>query len=330
MRPEFEPGHADRPARTVRRRCLGLAIAGLGALAVPAARGGDGPEAPRAPKGRIFATANLGARLEGVDEAGSVVAIDPATGERTTVLDGCGTRPRVSPDGRTIAFTRSGAVWTRSVAGGDEPKRLLDLEGTPAGSPPVWSPVGTKIIVSLGRIEKDNGPWVHKTVRVNADGSGLVELKVPREDTVQDWSSDGEWLLTASSRNARIGWQLYVMHPDGTGVRQITEGGNPFYARFSPDGRRVLYADGTTEERRGIWVVERDGNGRRKVCSTGKAQVSACWSPDGARLAVAFRHFNVPGVQGEKDLLEVMDLDGKQEGLFDLPDGSGTDMPDWR
>ena len=66
------------------------------------------------------------------------------------------------------------------------------------------------------------------------------ELAIPTEDGVQDCSSDGRWLLTASSRNARIGWQLYVMRTDGEGGRRITEKGNPFYARFSPDARKVL------------------------------------------------------------------------------------------
>jgi Tol biopolymer transport system component len=167
-------------------------------------------------------------------------------------------------------------------------------------------------------------------VRVNADGSRRAEAKIPAEDGVLDWSADGQWLLTASSRNAEFGWQLYVMHPDGSGIRQITEGGNPFYARLAPDSRRVLYTDGTTEARRGLWVVGIDGQGRRKVSSTGKADVSACWSPHGAQLAVAFRHFpNQLGV-GEQDLIEIMDLDGKSIALFDLPPSSGTDMPDWR
>jgi hypothetical protein len=85
MRPTFSPGHSHRPSRTFLRRCLVLAVAGLGALAGPAAQGGDGPEPTRAPRGKIFATATLGARIEGVDEASSVVAIDPATRESTSV-----------------------------------------------------------------------------------------------------------------------------------------------------------------------------------------------------------------------------------------------------
>jgi Tol biopolymer transport system component len=328
MTPNVTVGGFGR-VRLSRREWLGLGVTGLGALAWPAARGDEGGSTRRAPRGKIFTTANLAAN--GGGGTTSVIAIDPGTGEQSTVLEGCESRPRVSPDGRTLAFTRDDAVWTRSVAGGDEPRRVLELEGATGGSPPVWSPDGKQIVVSLGSHSKDNGPWVFKTVRVNADGTGRTELKVPPEDGVHDWSPDGRWFVTASSRRARIGWELYVMHPDGTGVRQITEGGNPFYTRFSPDGRLVLYTDGTTEERRGVWVVGLDGKGKRKVCATKKdTVVSACFSPDGTRVAVAFRFFNIPQGRADKSMIEVMDLDGKQDALFELPEGSAADMPDWR
>lgn len=320
--------HASNRGVT-RRRWLALGVAGAGALSLR--RTGWADDRPKRPalRGKVYTTAILDTGVEGAARVTSVLAIDPATGGRTTVLDDCRVRPRVSPDGRTLAFARGDALWTRSVAGGDEPRRILDLEGDTAAGPPVWSPDGARIIVSLGRKEKENGPWVHLTVRVNADGTGRVEPPVPAADGVHDWSAAG-WLLTASSRKAEIGWQLYVMRPDGTEVRQITEGGNPFYPRFSPDGRLVLYADGTTEARRGIWTVDLAGRNRRKVCATGKAVASACWSPGGTAIAVAFRHLNpAPGV-GEQDLIEVMDLDGAQLALLPLPERSGSDMPDWR
>jgi Tol biopolymer transport system component len=258
-------------------------------------------------------------------ETSSLLAIDPETGNWSTVLDDPGTRPRVSPDGRMVAYVRQGAVWVGGLGDGPEAKRILDLEGTTAGSPLVWSPDGRQIITSLGTHD-GNGPWAFRTVRIGADGAGRTDLAIPQQDGVHDWSSDGTWLLTTSSRNAAIGWQLYVMHLDGTGVRQITEGGNPFYARFSPDGRRVLYADGTTEERRGIWVVGADGADRRKVFATGKAIASPCWSPDGSRIAVTVREL------GEERgcRVELMDLDGGSRRTVAMPDNSMGDMPDWR
>jgi Tol biopolymer transport system component len=308
---------------------MGLIFAGLGLLLVQGQTSPGAREERAAPNGRIYTTAMEGARDEKGAETSSIIAIDPETGNWTSALDDCQMRPRVSPDGRTVAFARGDRLWVSGVAGAEAPMQVLDLDGTTAGSPPAWSADGKQIIISLGSHEKDGGRWAFKTVRVNADGTGKTELNVPREDGVQDWSADGQWLLTASSRNAEIGWQLYVMHPDGTGQRQVTEGGNPFYARFSPDGRRLLYTDGTTEQRRGIWMVSIDGKDRRRVFATGKVIASACWSPDGTRMAVIIRKFE--DLQDEpRTRLLLIDLDGAIQKTVPLPEKSIPDMPDWR
>jgi dipeptidyl aminopeptidase/acylaminoacyl peptidase len=304
-----------------RRRWMGLGLAGLGAWAVGTSRAFD------APPGRIYVMAMTGAKDAKGNDVDSLLAIDPEKGNWTSILDDCTMRPRVSPDGRRVAFSREGSVWVGGLAGGAEPARVLDLEGTTAGSPAVWSADGRQIIVSLGTHPEGAGSWVFRTVRIHADGSEKVELPIPAEDGVVDWSSDGRWLLTVSSRNAQIGWQLYVMRDDGTEVRQITEGGNPFYARFSPDGRQVAYADGTSEERRGIWIVNADGTDRRKIVATGKAASSPCWSPDGQRLAVGRYHFTDRPFAAQ---VEVYDLGGVRHLVVDLPERSRPDMPDWR
>jgi Tol biopolymer transport system component len=315
---------------------LALAIVAAGALGL-ASRVSGGPPGPgNRPQAPKPVPASAEAPREGPGKIyfaddGGLVAVDPKTGEASKILIPCDMRPRVSPDGRLLAFQRDDALWVRELDKIVEPRRLLGLDGANSASPPVWSHDGSRLIVSLGRSDtQKHEPWRFTTVRINVDGSGREELKIPTEDGVDDWSPD-DWLLTASSRNARIGWELYVMRPDGTEVRQITDGGNPFYARFSPDGKRVLYTDGTTEERRGIWVVGRDGKDRRKVLSLPKIfQSSACWSPDGKRIAVM--DFEQPDkAEPPKGRLVILEVDGDGRTEFPLDDVKGhPDMPDWR
>ncbi|WP_206107904.1 sigma-70 family RNA polymerase sigma factor [Paludisphaera rhizosphaerae] len=289
--------------------------------------------APAASKaGRIYTTAILR-----TDDAGrpvsSVVAVDPDAEAVSGVFERAPNRFRLSPDGRFIAYVllepidsnsgpNASSLWIRE--GGGEPRRVVRLDGASSGEVPVWSPDGKRLIVSKGTLDEARKAWIHETILLHADGSGQETLKIPREDTVQDWSPDGSRILTASSRNAKIGWQLYVMNLDGSNPRQITEGGNPFSARFSPDGRRILYTDGPKADRRGIWVVDLDGSNRRRVFDE---DGSACWSPDGKRIAVAVR-----GRKPEEHArLEVVDLEtGSRRTVLTMPGQEIADMPDWR
>jgi Tol biopolymer transport system component len=291
-------------------------------LAAATAVGQQAVNVPRGQTSRVYLT-------DGQAE-GRLLAFDPGSGDRQEVLDGCNSRPRICPDGRRVAYERAGAIWVRDLMKASAPTQVLDLGGAAFGTPPVWSHDGAQLVVSLGWRDEQRDHWRFMTYRVNVDRTGKAALKIPSQDGVQDWSSDGRWLLTTSSRRAMIGWQLYVMRPDGTDERQITEGGTPFYTRFSPDGRSVLYSDGTSEERRGIWVVDLEGLARRRVLSTGKALASACWSPDGRRIAVIVFDCDPAAANPRVGRLIVIDRDGSNSLEFPLHDLNQADMPDWR
>jgi Tol biopolymer transport system component len=311
-----------------RRDCLRLGVVGAGALALPGLRRAGAVPPPERP-GRIFVTARtIGAR--GTPSA--LIAVDPKEGTWTEVLDKPVNRPRVSPDGKTIAYIHEGALWTRDLDGANEPKRLMEIID-PGGDPPVWSGDGKRLIISAGALgnedESGNNRWRFKTYRVDADGSNKVELGIPEFDGVHDWSPDGRWVVTVSGRHKEFAWQLYLMTPDGKDQRRLTDGDNTFGARFSPDGRRVLYGSGgeTPASRRGVWVVDLDGKNRRRLFPTaGPETADACWSPDGKRIAIV--GYNV--VDENAGRLVVMDLDGGNRAEFPLEQLVHTDMPDWR
>ena len=77
------------------------------------------------------------------------MAVDPTTGARTDILDGCSMRPRVSPDGKLLAFEREDALWVLGLDPNAEPRKIVELGGSSLGSPPVWSPDGKQIVISL-------------------------------------------------------------------------------------------------------------------------------------------------------------------------------------
>jgi len=81
-----------------------------------------------------------------------------------------------------------------------------------------------------------------------------------------------------------FGGGLFVVHPDGSGLRRLTGPATSVYwYAWSPDGRRIAYIDA----RGSLWLVHPDGTGSRLLLPTShlsSAQLS--WSPDGKAIAI--------------------------------------------
>lgn len=245
-------------------------------------------------KPQIYVGAVLMVKRAGEDEAqrySGIIAIDPDTGKWRKVT-GAGAGPRVSPDRETVIFTKhAGAgdgvvdseVWNCDTAGSDNPGKITGLGGMAA-----WSPDGKHLVIGKSKFEND--ALATHTWRVDADGRNAKELPIPKTDEVNDWSRDGKWFVTVSDRHPPhgSGYQLYLMHPDGTGERRLTKNGLNCYPRFSPDSRSVVYCHQTGKEGTSVWVVDIDGKNARPIIKEEDlvAAEFGCWSPDGKRLAV--------------------------------------------
>jgi Tol biopolymer transport system component len=56
---------------------------------------------------------------------------------------------------------------------------------------------------------------------MDANGSNEQALTTDlAADTQPEWSPDGEWIAFLSDRSGHV--DLYVVHPDGTGLRRLT------------------------------------------------------------------------------------------------------------
>ncbi len=159
--------------------------------------------------------------------------------------------------------------------------RLLDLvRGGPSGRSPsgelevqtlVWSPDGRKVAFSSRR---DGNFEVYV---VNADGSGLRNLtqKLPGGffgPGLSDpgWSPDGRKIAFVrfdAGRGIYLG--IYVVKPDGSGLRRLTR--NPAgdgAPAWSPDGRKIAFEsrrDGDFD----VYIMNADGSGQRRLTHRG-------------------------------------------------------------
>jgi Tol biopolymer transport system component len=110
---------------------------------------------------------------------------------------------------------------------------------------------------------------------------------------------------------------VWVMNADGSGQRRLTNGGVPGCGQewghaWSPDGRQIAIASsGPTPPfgEGGIYVMNADGGGQRRLTSDTGFESNPAWSPDGRRIAFA-------GGRDGNSGIYVINADGTEQRLL--------------
>jgi serine/threonine-protein kinase len=195
--------------------------------------------------------------------------------------------PRASPDGRTIAVSRSdGAmsdVWIYDLTNTAEIRRLT-FDGT--NRFPVWSADGARVTFQSAR-EGDPAIW-WESVRGGAP-ERLTKPGAGEEHVPNAWSRDGHRLLFSVVKNARM--TLWVFALDSRKIERFgsAESSEPLEANFSRDGRWVVYAAdsgtaGFLSINRGVYIEPFPPTGERYQAPKQGLDYHPLWAPDGKSL----------------------------------------------
>jgi Tol biopolymer transport system component len=128
-----------------------------------------------------------------------------------------------------------------------------------------------------------------------SDGGGLTRVTSRdgfEHDIPLDYSPDGTQLVFYRSVgvDSDIGGSLWVVDVDGSNAHRISGYAAPnWWARWSPDGSRILFASERLSERGALWTVRPDGSDLTQLFADGKGRfpIDPVWSPDGTHILFA-------------------------------------------
>ncbi len=219
-------------------------------------------------------------------------------------------QPDISPDGRTIAFSYLGDIWTVETIGGvARPVTAHEAHDTN----PVFSPDGRSLAFSSNR----HGSYDVFVVPVHGGRPRRLTFD-SASDQVNGWSPDGKSILFTSRRGTGFPAvaDLYVIPAEGGRERKVSvfEGRDGV---VSPDGKQIAYVRGPgTWYRKGyrgsanndIWISQADGTNNRQLTNFNGQDASPMWSPDGQTVFYVSEQADVGNV-------------------FRIPSGGGTPVP---
>jgi Tol biopolymer transport system component len=226
-----------------------------------------------------------------------------------------------SADGNRVAFNRADGGLYATTGAGTEVVQLA-----PAGTSPLWSEDGRKVAFLAAESGTELCCW--DIFVAESDGSAVVQVTDGLTLLDYDFAANGSLLTYAQANESHTNYVLTVIHPDGTGKREIPTPGIccPQLARLSPDGSKVVYMAYTDEEGANgpdyeIYVSPTDASGPAVAVSNNPGAGSwPVWSPDGTRIA-----FVSGGLSSGR--LRVVNPDGS--GQIDLTPEEDVSEPTW-
>lgn len=183
-------------------------------------------------------------------------------------------------------------------------------------SSPSFSPDGSRIafVTNLSGLPQ---VWVMPAA------GGYPVLVTAFDDPVGfvNWSPDGQWLAFNVAPGGGLNEQIYVVRPDGTGLRRLTQGGkeNNFLGGWTHDGRHVYFSSNRRHPASTDSYLSNVSSGQTRMIAENKGVGGINDVSRDGKFAVISRLIN----RGDNNLYLVGLSDGK-EALLTPHEGPGT------
>jgi Tol biopolymer transport system component len=217
----------------VRKTLLSTILVAGASVALLVLHAQQNAQQPAGQPGKAAPKGGVQGRLTWFDRQGKVVGNSGEPGLYRTLT--------ISPDGKRVAFERADPdtqnrdIWLLELASGKTTRFTSD----PAWEAfPTWSPDGSRIIFTSNR------SGVYDLYQKASTGTGTEELfyKSSEGKGPTSWSPDGRFLLYYSLGQPTHVKLLAASGPaDRAPVPVVDPQFNSITARFSPDGRWIIY-----------------------------------------------------------------------------------------
>lgn len=187
-----------------------------------------------------------------------------------------GATPRISPDGKQVAYRNAeGSVLVSDLAG-NSPIKLADF-----GQLPVWSRDG-KSIAGNGVAATARGIFQRAS-----NGVGEAELLLAGTVFPRQYSPDGRFLMY-TKRGAKTRLDVWLLSlDDKREIPLLVSPADEVYAEISPNGKWLAYSSDETGEQHELYVQSLNPDGtlgtdRKRISTDGALRLG--WSRDGKEL----------------------------------------------
>lgn len=235
--------------------------------------------------------------------------------------------PRISPDGRWIAFSanRHGNydIFVMAIDG----TRIRRLTASPHDEGELaWTPDSRRIIYTEERsrvVGRSYSLWsidltTGQRQRFLTDFSGSCALP--------DFSPKNS-LFTFTGKKM-IGWDIYIADLGKNKIINLSNNGQACRSRFSADGRWLVYVSHEADHKGEIFLIQPDGQGKKRLTYRPETyDYFPSWSPDGRYVVFCSNSKSMYAYEGDWDLYVVEVATGKVDLLLATP---GRDVfPEW-